>query len=79
MDDIIKQIVDVIITWGPGGVLALIATGWGLSERADRKDAQEKLEKALTDWKQDTQQQSEKLTALVEKTALLVTERRGSR
>lgn len=72
MDEIVKQVLSTLLTYGPSGLIAVVAIGLWWGERQDRKEAQEKLEKALTDWNTDSKAQSDKLAVLVEKTALMV-------
>jgi len=72
VDAFVSQIFTAVVSWGPGGILALIAIGWGWTERKDKKSAEGKLETALREWKTDTEAQNDKLAAIIEKASALV-------
>ena len=72
MDAFVAQLFSAIVAWGPGGILALVAVGWGWTERKDKKSAEGKLEQALREWKTDTEAQNDKLAAIIEKASALV-------
>lgn len=87
MDALVQQIGQALLTYGAGGILAILGIGWGwlerkgrIEERDDRKEAQDKLEAALERSSKDTQAQADKLRELAEKWAsLLERDKRGTR
>lgn len=79
MDEITKA----LLTYGPGGLIALMAVLALIGERKERKaertayDAEIKTKddtiiETLTKWRLDTQMQSDKIAALVEKQAIIL-------
>ncbi len=77
MDALFAQISSTMLSWGPPGVVALLAIIALIFERRDRKEAQAKLEEALGKWKTDTEAQGNKMQALLE--SLIPDGKRGSR
>jgi RNase H-fold protein (predicted Holliday junction resolvase) len=67
MDALLQQFGAALLTYGPGGTLAFAFGIVWWFERGDRKQAQNKLEKALNDWNTDSKSQTDKLAAFTEK------------
>ena len=67
MDALLQQFGAALLTYGAGGIIAGISLALWWFERGDRKEAQGKLEKALTDWNTDSKSQTDKLAVFTEK------------
>lgn len=78
-----EEVTKALLTYGPGGLLAILSILALVNERKERKaertayDAEIKtkddaLIETLTKWRLDTQMQSDKIAALVEKQAIIL-------
>lgn len=67
MDALLQQFGAALLTYGPGGIIAFAFGVLWWFERRDRRDAQNKLEKAYVDWNTDSKSQTDKLAAFTEK------------
>ena len=78
-----EEVTKALLTYGPGGLIALLSILALVNERKERKaertayDAEIKtkddaLIETLTKWRLDTQMQSDKIAALVEKQAIIL-------
>lgn len=78
-----EQFYQILVSYGPGGVIALLCIAALLNERKERKEERtaydaeiakkdEALINTLNSWRADTQVQNDKVSALAEKVIITV-------